>query len=99
MKFNNQFDFQIFLFNLFSRALKCESFTKSFTLLLLIGFILLVVSSVFISVPFQVFYNTQATQKAINQQCKTNYTFNEVLFASENLLKLCQTKQQTIVIK
>jgi len=81
MKFNNRFDFQDFLFNLF------------------FVFMLFAVGSVFISVPFQVFYSTLATQKAINQQCKTNYTFNEVLFASEDLLKLCQTKQQTITIK
>jgi hypothetical protein len=46
-----------------------------------------------------VFYSTLATQKAINEQCKTDYTFKEVLFASEDLLKLCQTKQQTITIK
>jgi hypothetical protein len=58
-----------------------------------------VVGSVFISVPFQVFYSTLATQKAINEQCKTDYTFKEVLFASADLLKLCQTKQQTITIK
>ena len=81
MKFNNRFDFQDFLFNLF------------------FIFMVLVVSSVFISVPFQVFYSTLATQKAINKQCKTDYTFKEVLFASEDLLKLCQTKQQTITIK
>ena len=53
----------------------------------------------FISMPFLVFYSTQATQEAINKQCKTNYTFKEVLVASEDLLKLCQTKQQTITIK
>ena len=62
-------------------------------------FMMFVVGSVFISVPFQVFYSTLATQKAINEQCKTDYTFKEVLFASEDLLKLCQTKQQTITIK
>jgi len=62
-------------------------------------FMLLAVGSMFISVPFQVFYSTLATQKAINKQCKTDYTFKEVLFASEELLKLCQTKQQTITIK
>jgi hypothetical protein len=60
---------------------------------------MLAVGSVFISLPFQVFYSTLATQKAINTQCKTDYTFKEVLFASEDLLKLCQTKQQTITIK
>ena len=62
-------------------------------------FMVLMVSVGFISIPFQVFYSTQITQKAINKQCKTDYTFKEVLFASENLLKLCQTKQQTITIK
>ena len=53
----------------------------------------------FISVPFLVFYSTQATQIAINKQCKTNYTFKEVLVARDDLLKLCQTKQQTLTIK
>ena len=62
-------------------------------------FMMLAVGSMFISIPFQVFYNTLATQKAINKQCKTDYTFGEVLFASEDLLKLCQTKQQTLTIK
>ena len=50
---------------------------------------MLAVGSMFIAVPFQVFYSTLATQKAINKQCKTDYTFGEVLFASEDLLKLC----------
>jgi len=62
-------------------------------------FMMLVASSVFISIPFQVFYSTLVTQKAINKQCKTDYTFKEVLFANEDLLKLCQIKQQTITIK
>ena len=66
---------------------------------LFFAFMLLAIIAAFISVPFQAFYNTKTTQKAINQQCKTNYTFNEVLFASEDLLKLCQTKQQTITVK
>ena len=81
MNFDNRFDFQNFLFNLF------------------FIFMILGVGSMFISLPFQVFYSTLATQKAINKQCKTDYTFGEVLFASEDLLKLCQTKQQTITIK
>jgi hypothetical protein len=57
------------------------------------------VGSMFISIPFRMFYSTVATQKAINKQCKTNYTFGEVFFASEDLLKLCQTKEQTLTIK
>ena len=81
MNFDNRFDFQNFLFNLF------------------FIFMILGVGSMFISLPFQVFYSTLATQKAINKQCKTDYTFGEVLFASEDLLKLCQTKQQTLTIK
>ena len=81
MNFNNRFDLEDFLFNLFFL------------------FMLLIVSVGFISIPFHVFYSTQATQKAINKQCKTNYTFKEVLVASDDLLKLCQTKQQTITIK
>ena len=62
-------------------------------------FTMLMVPVAFISLPFKLFYSTLATQKAINKQCKTDYTFGEVLFASDDLLKLCQTKQQTITIK
>ena len=62
-------------------------------------FMMLILSVGFISVPFLMFYSTQATQIAINKQCKTNYTFKEVLVASEDLLKLCQTKEQTLTIK
>ena len=62
-------------------------------------FMVLAVDSILISIPFHVFYSTLATQKAINKQCKTDYTFGEVLFASEDLLKLCQTKEQTLTIK
>ena len=81
MNFDNRFDLEDFLFNLF------------------FIFMLFAVSAGFICIPFSVFYNTQATQKAINKECKTNYTFKEVLFAGDDLLKLCQTKQQTITIK
>ena len=81
MNYDNRFDLEDFLCNLF------------------FVFMLLIVSVGFISIPFHVFYGTQTTQKAINKQCKTNYTFKEVLAASKDLLKLCQTKQQTITIK
>ena len=86
MKFNNKFDFQSVSGN-------------DFLFNLFFVFMMFVVGSVFISVPFQIFYGTVTTQKAINKQCKTDYTFKEVLLASEDLLKLCQTKQQTITIK
>ena len=72
---------------------------EDFLLNSFIVFTMLMVLVAFISLPFKLFYSTQATQKAINKQCKTDYTFGEVLFASDDLLKLCQTKQQTITIK
>lgn len=62
-------------------------------------FMQLILFAGFTSLPFLVFYSTQATQEAINKQCKTNYTFKEVLVAGADLLKLCQIKQQHLTIK
>jgi len=42
---------------------------------------------------------TITTQQALNQECKTNYSFLEVAVAGDNLSRLCQIKQQTITIK
>ena len=42
---------------------------------------------------------TTTTQQALNQECKTNYSFLEVAVAGDNLSRLCQIKQQTITIK
>jgi len=42
---------------------------------------------------------TTTTQQALNQECKTKYSFLEVAVAGDNLSRLCQIKQQTITIK
>jgi hypothetical protein len=42
---------------------------------------------------------TTTTQQALNQECKTNYSFLQVAVAGDNLSRLCQIKQQTITIK
>lgn len=42
---------------------------------------------------------TITTQQALNQDCKTNYSFLQVAVAGDNLSRLCQIKQQTITIK
>jgi hypothetical protein len=42
---------------------------------------------------------TTTTQQALNQECKTNYSFLQVAVSGDNLSRLCQIKQQTITIK
>jgi len=42
---------------------------------------------------------TITTQQALNQECKTNYSFLQVAVAGDNLSRLCQIKQQTVTIK
>jgi energy-converting hydrogenase Eha subunit C len=39
------------------------------------------------------------TQKALNEQCGTNYNFLQVATAGDNLSRLCQIKNQTVTIK
>jgi sensor domain CHASE-containing protein len=39
------------------------------------------------------------TQQALNQECKTNYSFIQVALAGNNLSRICQIKNQTITIK
>ena len=38
-------------------------------------------------------------QQALNQECKTNYSFIQVALAGNNLSRICQIKNQTITIK
>jgi hypothetical protein len=42
---------------------------------------------------------TTTTQQALNQECKTNYSFLQVAVSGDNLSRLCQIKQQTLTIK
>lgn len=39
------------------------------------------------------------TQQALNQECKTNYSFIQVALAGNNLSRICQIKNQIITIK
>lgn len=39
------------------------------------------------------------TQQVLNQECKTNYNFIQVVLAGDNLTRLCLTKNQQITIK
>lgn len=39
------------------------------------------------------------TQKALNEQCGTHYSFIEVATSGDNLSRLCQIKNQTVTIK
>ena len=39
------------------------------------------------------------TQQALNQECKTNYSFIQVALAGNNLSRICQLKNQIITIK
>ena len=39
------------------------------------------------------------TQQALNQECKTHYSFIQVALAGNNLSRICQIKNQTITIK
>ena len=54
--------------------------------------ILLVVSIVGVS-------RVIVTQQALNQECKTNYSFIQVALAGNNLSRICQIKNQIITIK
>ena len=39
------------------------------------------------------------TQQALNQECKTHYSFIQVALAGNNLSRICQIKNQIITIK
>lgn len=67
------------------------------TVFLYIGFVLCFIG--LISTPFIGFVRTQTTQKALNEQCGTNYSFLQVALAGDNLSRLCQIKNQTVTIK
>ena len=41
----------------------------------------------------------QVTQKALNEQCGTNYSVMQVALAGDNLSRLCQIKNQVVTLK
>ena len=62
-------------------------------------FIIFVVALMFVGIPLTGVGRVIATQQALNQECKTNYTFLQVALAGDNLARLCQIKNQTVTIK
>jgi hypothetical protein len=62
-------------------------------------FIIFVVALMFVGIPLTGVGRVIATQQALNQECKTNYSFLQVALAGDNLARLCQIKNQTVTIK
>ena len=62
-------------------------------------FMIFVFSLMFVAAPVVGVGKVIATQQALNQECKTNYSFLQVALAGDNLARLCQIKNQTVTIK
>ena len=62
-------------------------------------FIILVFVLMFVGAPLVGISRVITTQQALNQECKTNYSFLQVALAGDNLARLCQIKNQQITIK
>lgn len=63
--------------------------------------VLVVVSiiSIFIVIPIGSYLSAVSLQKAINTECKGNYSVLDVALNGEQLVKLCQIQNQTLTIK
>ena len=57
------------------------------------------VGTVFLSVPFGTYQSAKITREALNEQCGTNYSVMDVLFAGDRLQELCKMKNQELLIK
>lgn len=53
----------------------------------------------FIATPVIGYYRVSTLQKALNQECGTNYSILDVATAGEELQRLCQIKKQEITIR
>ena len=53
----------------------------------------------FIVAPITGVVRVITTQQALNQECGTNYNFFQVATSGDNLSRLCQIKNQTVIIK
>ena len=62
-------------------------------------FMIFVFALMFVAAPVVGVGKVIATQQALNQECKTNYSFLQVALAGDNLARLCQIKNQTVTIK
>lgn len=60
---------------------------------------LMVVPTILLSIPVIGWQAAGVTQKALNQQCATNYTQWEVYITGSDLTELCRIKQQELLIK
>ena len=59
----------------------------------------IVVCVIFIVAPIVGVSRVIVTQQALNQECKTHYSFIQVALAGNNLSRICQIKNQIITIK
>ena len=50
-------------------------------------------------IPVSMWKSAGISQKAINQECGTDYSQWDLLFAGDNLTELCRIKQQELLIK
>jgi hypothetical protein len=57
------------------------------------------VGAVFLFIPFSTYQSATVTQKALNEQCGTNYSLKDVLLAGEQLQDLCKMKNQELLLK
>jgi len=64
------------------------------SIVLIFTFVILMI----LSAPFSEIFRIITTQKALNEQCKTNYNFIQVATAGDDLSRLCQIKNQTVTI-
>lgn len=66
---------------------------------LFLSFIVGSLALVFVGIPVAHWYSAGVEQKAINQQCGTNYSRVDVMLSGKNLTELCRIKQQQILLK
>ncbi len=73
-------------------------FEEIFSCILLV-LVSMTVGSVLVLIPFSTYQSAVVTQKALNEQCGTNYSVKDVLFAGEQLQDLCKMKNQELLVK
>jgi hypothetical protein len=57
------------------------------------------ISFIFIGIPASSWYSAGVEQKAINNECGTNYSQLEVMVSGKNLTELCRIKNQELLFK
>lgn len=66
---------------------------------ILLVLVSMTVGSVLVLIPFSTYQSAVVTQKALNEQCGTNYSVKDVLFAGEQLQDLCKMENQELLVK